>query len=560
MRNDELRTATLSSFALPSIHHSSFRIHHSVEVSLIDFLKRRRGKAAATAAAAAEAAPFEPVARSAFRVLGLAACASQREVFDAASSVRLALKVGVRKSFDSDLAWLGRVAREESDVRDALGRLSEPAQRTFERLFWFDETPAVAHVPNVEELERAVSSLPSFEADAPHDAALLALAGLVRLDPELRAAEAWGRAFALWRRVFESEEFWSRLVAADLRGDFEQLATYAEVRELRASAPRVVSRPVAERAIDAAVRTDSRECGRALALLRAAGLPPTLLEEYERETLGPLEDTLTARIDLAFAWIPSVNQFGPEPATIRNYANAAWQRFKLVCRELSGFAEAAGASHYAARRVLEHASSKLLLLSERFEEAGRREENLFVALKAHALAPPRSEAGANARARLCALGAGNAASEKTEGEYAAAVARELSDTREPERLFKDDPRGGKPLDSLFKTEQKKSGLWPALLTCAGFAFTCFMLQFCGVVNTRPSRTYPGGFPVPTYTPFQMNLNYNLNLNIQPYPNPTPLTLDGHGRRTRARKSRARPRDSNTRVQNGNALLLPPPAP
>ncbi|HVF44916.1 MAG TPA: hypothetical protein VM936_17965, partial [Pyrinomonadaceae bacterium] len=164
-------------------------------MSLIDFLKRRAGKAAG-AARGAESAAFGPAARSAFRVLGLAAGASQRELFDAASSVRLALKVGVRKSFDSDLAWLGSVGREESDVRDALGRLSEPSQRAFERLFWFDAPPTVAHVSNVEELERAVSSLPSFEDDAPHDAALLALAGLVRLDPELSAPGAWARAFA----------------------------------------------------------------------------------------------------------------------------------------------------------------------------------------------------------------------------------------------------------------------------------------------------------------------------------------------------------------------------
>ncbi|HEV7891492.1 MAG TPA: hypothetical protein VGP08_12685 [Pyrinomonadaceae bacterium] len=504
-------------------------------------------------------------------MLGLAACASQREVFDAASSVRLALKVGVRKSFDSDLAWLGRVGREESDVRDALGRLSEPAQRAFERLFWFDETPTVAHVPNVEELERVVSSLPSFEADAPHDAALLALAGLVRLDPELRAAEAWARAFALWRRVFESEVFWTGLVAADLRGDFEQLATYAEVRELRASAPRVVSRPVAERAIDAAVRTDSRECGRALALLRAAGLPPTLLEEYEREALGPLEDSLTERINSAFGWLYIVTVERRGAATVRNYANDAWRKFKAVTQDLSEFTRAAGVSHYAARRVLEHTSSKLFLLSERFEEVGRREESLFVALKAHALAPPHSEARTRTWARLCALDASHGLSEKTEDEYADALAQELSDAREPEKLFKNDPEGEQTLDFFFKTHadwqsrsdaRNRSNLWFALLTCATFIFTCCALQRCGGLSTRPSRTFPGSFPAPTYTPFQLNLNYNynLNLNIQPYPIPTPLKLDEPGRRTRGRKRRARPRDSNTRVQNDNALLLPPPAP
>lgn len=538
-------------------------------MSLIEFFKRW-GKASRAAESVAEAAPFEPVARSAFRVLGLASCASQREVFDAAASVRLALKVGVRKNFDSDLAWLGPVAREESDVRDALGRLSEPSQRAFERLFWFDAPSSALHGSNVEELERAVSSMASSEDGAPHDAALLALAGLARLDPELKEYDAWARAFELWRRVFESEEFWSRLVAADLRGDFEQLVTYAEVRELRASAQRVVSRTLAERARTAAVRADARECGRALALLRGAGLPAALLEEYERESLGPLEDSLTEKIDTAFGWLYIVTVDARGAATVRNYANGAWQRFKAVTQDLCEFTRAAGASHYAARRTLEHAASKLLLLSERFDEAFRHEESLFVALKAHALAPPGTEASTSASAKLRALGAGEAARERTEDEYADAVVLELSDSREPEKLFKNDPKGDQTLDFFLKTHadrrllssRERSNFWFGLLTCAAFVFTCFALQRCGVMNTRPSRTFPGSFPAPSYTPFQMNLNYNynLNLNIQPYPVPTPLVLDEPGRRTRARKRRPRARDSNTRVQNGNALLLPPPAP
>lgn len=536
-------------------------------MSLIEFLRRRKATATANAAAA-EAAPFEPVARSAFRVLGLAAGASQREVFDASSSARLALKVGVRKTFDSDLAWLGRVAREESDVRDATGRLTEPAQRAFERLFWFDEPPAALHVSNVEELERAVSSLSSSEDDAPHDAALLALAGLTRLDPELSAHDAWARAFALWRRVFAAEEFWSRLVAADLRGDFEQLVTYAEVRELRERAPRVVARPLAERARDAAVRADARECGRVLALLRGAWLPSALLEEYEREALGPLEDSLTEKIDTAFGWLYIVTVERRGAATVRNYANAAWRRFRAIAQDLSEFTRAAGVSHYVARRILEHTASKLLLLSERFEEAGRREESIFVALKAHALAPPEGEAAASAGARLFAFDAAGTVRERTADEYAEELARELSDTREPVKLFKDDPKGDQTLDSLFKTHanwqarsaaRSKSNLWFGLLTCAAFVFTCFALQRCGGINTR---RFPGGFPAPTYTPFQMNLNYNLNLNlnIRPYPIPTPLVLDEPGKKTRGRRKRANQRNSNTRVQNGNALLLPPPAP
>ena len=82
----------------------------------------------AAALPAEGAPPFEPVAHSAFRTLGLAACASQREVGEAASSVRLALKVGVCKSFDSDLAWLGQPARGEPiRERPASGGLDLPA-------------------------------------------------------------------------------------------------------------------------------------------------------------------------------------------------------------------------------------------------------------------------------------------------------------------------------------------------------------------------------------------------------------------------------------------------
>jgi hypothetical protein len=542
-------------------------------VSLIGFLKRRGGKAAVESPPVSEPATFEPLARSAFRALGVAAGASRREVADAAASVRLALKLGVRKSFDSDLAWLGHVAREESDVRDAVGRLSEPAQRAFERLFWFDAPPVALHVSNVEELERAVSSLSSREADAPHDAALLALAGLTRLDPELNAADAWARAFELWRRVFESDDFWSRLVASDLRGDFEQLVTYAEVRELRAGAPRVVSRALAERARDAAVLMDARECGRALALLRGAELPRALLDEYEREALGPLEDALTERVDTAFAWLPFVTREISGAATARNYANAAWRRFRFIRRELAEFASAAGASHYAARRLFEHAASKLLQLSERFDSLGRSEESLFVALKSRALAPPGAEAREKAEARLRALGADEAIRVETEDEYVAALARELADAREPAKLFKDDKKGEATIDRFinafagegnsFVAPRRNTGFLPALLMCLGFAFTCFALQFFGVIKTSPSRTYPRGVPMPTYTPFQLNLNYNynLNLNIRPYPIPTPLTLDEPRKSRSTRKDkRSKRRDSPTRVGNDNALLLPPPAP
>src|SRR5919205_111749 len=138
----------------------------------------------------------------------------------------------------------------------------------------------------------------------------------------------------------------------------------AVARALRDRAPRLVSSPFAERARDAATRGDARECGRALAVLRGARLPRSLIEEYEREALGPLEDSLTEKLDAAFAWMTFALLSARTPATTRNYANSAWRRFKPLCAQLSEFAAAAGASHYVARRVFAHAASKLLRLSD----------------------------------------------------------------------------------------------------------------------------------------------------------------------------------------------------
>ena len=342
---------------------------------------------------------FRPAARSAFRALGLAATAAQGEVFDAVSGVRLALKLGVRKTFEGDLPWLGPVGRGESEVRDALGRLSEPAQRARERLFWFHGPVPAGPAPAVAELMRAVEAVLArgsggagdpggghVSAAALHDAALLALAGLARLDAALLEEGAWARAFALWRRLFEGEEFWSLLVAADLKGHYEQAVTFGEVAELRLRAPRLVSEFVAGRGFDAARAGDARLCLRALRVLRGAGLPRPLLDEYEQEAVGPFEDAAVEKLDAAFAWVGLVSV--QDGARRRNYCNEAWRKFDNLRPRLAEFAGLAGADSYAARRVFEHAASKLLRLAEGFEAAGRREEALFVCLKARALAPP----------------------------------------------------------------------------------------------------------------------------------------------------------------------------
>jgi hypothetical protein len=512
---------------------------------------------------------FEPAARSAFRVLGLGAGAAQGEVFDAASGLRLALKVGVRKTFDGDAAWLGEVARKESDVRDAVGRLSEPVQRARERLFWLQLPAPPIHVTTVAELTAAVEELLKHvpvepfgpdnanemegarladeEAAALHDAALLALAGVVRLDPTLGAGEAWARALRLWRRLFGCEEFWSLLVALDLKGDYEQPVTFGEVAELRRAAPRVVYAHAAGRARDAVTRGDLREAARALELLRGAGLHATLLREYEEEAVGPAEDKLTEELDTAFTWLATPG-FDLKPAPERrNYCNAAWGRFSLVRPRLADFARLAGADSFYARRVFEHASSKLFKLAVLFEEAQQPREALFVCLTARALAPPDSEELNDIEAKLSALGAAGWLRERSQREYTSALARELEDARVPPKLFRDDPKGGKTLDSY--TLKKDA---PGCLTSAAFWLLMLGvsvgLRVCA--GDRPRTPYTPINSLPTLN-VRPNLNFNVNVN---YNIPPPLNLSPYNDPARTPRP---PRDRRRRPpRNDNASTAP----
>jgi hypothetical protein len=491
---------------------------------------------------------FEPAARSAFRALGLAATAARGEVFDAASSVRLALKLGVRKTFGGDAAWLfGAASREETNVRDAVGRLSEPAQRARERLFWFHGGTPHAPVTNVAELMLASDAL---LADGPsaaslHDAALLALCGLARLDPTLREREAWARAFELWRRVFECEEFWSLLVAADLKGDYEQALTFGEAAGLRASAPREVAAHVAVRARETARRGNLSEAAHALKLLRGAGLPAPLLQEYENEVVGPAEDALSAELDTAFAWVGS-GLGARKPATRRNYCNEAWRRFDKLRPRLAEFASLAGADSYAARRVFEQASSKLLRLAVSFEEAGRTQEALFVCRKAHALAPPGSEELPEIVGKLRALGAGEESGARGAGRggYEAALARGLADSGAGAKLFRDDPRGEKTLDS-FTTQGDTAGCLTSAAFWVALIVACLGLQWCGVINTRPTRT-----PIHSLPPLNIrpNMNFgvpNMNYNIPPPLNLRPYTEGPpRGARQPGGRKKRRPREES----------------
>ncbi len=501
---------------------------------------------------------FEPAARDAFRALGLGAQASQAEVFDAASALRLALKVGLRKTFESDAAWLGEVARKESDVRDATGRLSEPVQRARERLYWFHLPAPRASVSNVSELATAVEELlkripvEPFDSEretrarlseeaaaALHDAALLALAGAVRLDPTLLEAEAWARAFQLWRRLFRCEEFWSLLVALDLKGDYEQAVTFGEVAALRRDAQRAVYAHATGRARDAVVRGDIREAARAFELLRGAGLPQTLLREYEEETVGQAEDKLKEDLDTAFVWLGAGFDARPS-AERRNHCNDAWRRFEQVRPRLLDFARLAVVDSPYARRVFEHAASKLLKLASAFADAQRPDEALFVCYTARLFAPPESEELPAILAKLQTLGVNEEADARSPAQYGSMVMMALTRERVPPKLFKDDPKGGKTPDAVMRKED-----WPGCLTSVAF---WLLMVGAGVglracVGGKP-RTYYPPFNAPSAINLRPEVNYNFNYNYNVPPPPDLRIYTDPPRATRTPRERRRRTTAN----------------
>jgi hypothetical protein len=553
-----MRFRRFSDYLTSLFHHPfSFRPHVNFRKG-VPLLKlfRERGEA--------KPAPgvFKPAARSAFRALGLGANAARGEVFDAASSVRLALKLGVRKTFEGDAAWLfGPASREETDVRDAVGRLSEPAQRARERLFWFHARAPHAPAATVGELSPAVGALLAHEEPTTlHDAALLALCGALRLDPALSDAEAWRRAFGLWRRVFEGEEFWTLLVAADLKGDYEQPVTFAEVEELRRGAPRVVAEHVAAFGGEAARGGRLREAARALSLLRGAGLPAALLQEYENELVGPAEDLVTEELDQAFAWAGGLGFGAKSAATRRNYCNEAWRKFDKLRPRLAEFVELAGEDFYATRRVLGHAASKLVRLAGSFDDAGRRPEALFVCRGALALAPHGSQEADAAEAKLVALGACADERATSRDGYAAALAGGWAEGT-PKKLFRDDPKGDKTFTAVANAKDTP-GCLMTVAVYAVMAAACFGLQWCGVINTRPTRTPIESLPPLNIRPnFNFNYNLNHNYNIPPPPNlriytdPPPKSTRRPGgvkKRPTREESAAPPPTPRTRAPNANA--------
>lgn len=361
-----------------------------------------------------------PLADNAFRLLGLSCHATQKEIYAAAASIRRAIKLGVDRMPPHHIAWLGSYERTENNVRDALSRLADPAQRIYERFYWFFNPQLVSTELSLPALQESVERL--REAPQPstgHDIALLSLAVILQLDPQLSNADEWRRVYALWKELIEAKEFWSLLVAADLKGDFEQITTFGEVRNLRGRAWRLVTSPVAEIAKDGILRDDHPLARRALAILHRSDLPQVLADEYENEILAPVEDKFDLLLAEAFRifryYLKSTQSVAERRATCHRTLDAFDKEVKPALKKIF---ELAGARSLVTRRVCEMAADALDELADGFETAFEPASRLRMLRRAWQLAPPESATLLLIEEHLTAAGDQQERKEKTDSDYA----------------------------------------------------------------------------------------------------------------------------------------------
>lgn len=380
-----------------------------------------------------------PVAGNAFRTLGLSCRASQKEIYAAASAVRRAIKLGVERPQPHEFDWLGSPDRTENGVRDALSRLADPTQRIYERFFWFfdpQEITASAE-PGRPTLEESIERLRRLaEPSARHDIALLSLVSMLELDPRLLHADDWRRTYDLWKELIDAREFWSLLMASDLKGDFEQLTTFGEIKSLRARAWRLVTSPVAEIAKDAILRDDQEFARRALDTLRLPALPTALADEYENEILAPVEDKFDALFAEAFSTYRYELKLDQTIGERRAACERALEKFEAQVKPaLQNILELAGLESLVTRRAFQTAADGLDELSEGFLSALDGTARLKTLRRAWLLAPPESASLLLIEEHLKAAGDLRERPAKTDADYARHIRIALRKPVAPPELF-----------------------------------------------------------------------------------------------------------------------------
>ena len=184
---------------------------------------------------------------NAYRVLRIPAGASLSEVHKAATSMRRSVRLGAVSATEADITVLGEIPRTEADIRVATGRLENPSQRIFDRLFWLHS------------IDSAVSVRPGGLDTTlwNHDQALRAIFAAFETGFDEAGIWAWARALRAWHQVASDEGYWGRSLEFEHEGDFEPAAFPSEIDELRYKAVELAAEPLIMAGRDALARNDA---------------------------------------------------------------------------------------------------------------------------------------------------------------------------------------------------------------------------------------------------------------------------------------------------------------
>jgi hypothetical protein len=225
-----------------------------------------------------------------FRILRLSADASIAETHKAASAMRRMTVLGMLNTSDADVPSLGDVPRTETDIRAAVGRLENPAQRIADRLFWI-QSP-------IEKPETANAGAPLKKAAREHDEAWNGLVRIYTLRELPDDAAAWIAPLRLWQQTIENDDYWKLSIALDQLGAFEPPASADEFSGLRARAMMLASEPLIMLARQAVANGDRRALEMALRILRELSDTGDWPASARKEILAPLRNSVSEQCRL----------------------------------------------------------------------------------------------------------------------------------------------------------------------------------------------------------------------------------------------------------------------
>ena len=219
---------------------------------------------------------------NAYRVLRIPAGASLTDVHKAATSMRRSVRLGAASATEADIPVLGEIPRTEADIRVATGRLENPTQRIFDRLFWLHS------------IDSAVSVRPGGLDTAlwNHDQALRAIFAAFEKGFDEAGIWAWARALRAWHQVVSDEGYWTRSFEFENDGGFEPAAFPSEIDELRSKAVKLAAEPLVMAGRDALYRGELASVRRIMASLDELVDTGTWAAVAQQNLVSPMEESI----------------------------------------------------------------------------------------------------------------------------------------------------------------------------------------------------------------------------------------------------------------------------